>query len=165
MSSQHFKGNKMSFRITGLCPKQFSHLYGLSTEKLKSQGVVRIIADTKPGYPDRIEMRDAMPGETLLLLNFMHQPVNSPYRASHAIYILEGAETRYDHLDKVPEVMASRILSVRAFDDAGLMVQADVVDGKNAEALFNSMLSSPEVSYLHVHNAKQGCYSGRVDRV
>lgn len=77
----------MTFRITGLDPEPFRPLYGLSDEDLARYGAIRMVASSSPGYPDRIEMRDAEPGETLLLVNFMHQPAETPYCASHAIFV------------------------------------------------------------------------------
>ena len=86
----------MTFRIRGLEPEPFRHLFGLPADELRRQGVVRCVADGKPGFPDRIELRDAEPGESVLLLNYTHQPADNPYRASHAIFVLEGARAVYD---------------------------------------------------------------------
>ncbi len=123
----------MSFRITGLSPAPFQHLFGLSDDELAVHGVKRHIADEKPGFPDRIEMRDAELGETLLLLNHTSQPANTPYRTTHAIFVREGAAGTYDQVDKVPEVMRVRLLSLRAFDADGMMLDADVVQGTEIE--------------------------------
>jgi hypothetical protein len=109
-------------------------------------------------------MRDAEVGERVLLLNHVCQPANTPYRASHAIFVREGAEHSYDEVDQVPEVMRGRLLSLRAYDAAGLMLDADVVDGRQIEALITRLFQSPQVAYIHAHNAKRGCYSGRIDR-
>jgi hypothetical protein len=154
----------MSFRITGLSAEPFRHLYGLSDEELALLGVKRYVADKCPGYPDRIEMRDASIGEKLLLLNHVCQPAKTPYRASHAIFVREGAEHAYDGLDEVPEVMRTRLLSFRAYDAEGMMLDADVVDGKDIEAVILRFFTFPHVAYIHAHNAKRGCYSGRIDR-
>jgi hypothetical protein len=154
----------MSFRITGLAAEPFRHLYGLSDQELALQGVKRYIADKRPGFPDRIEMRDASVGEKLLLLNHVCQPANTPYRASHAIFVREGAENAYDRVDEVPEVMRTRLLSLRAYDAEGMMLDADVVDGKDIESVILRFFVSPHVAYIHAHNAKRGCYSGRIDR-
>ena len=75
----------MAFRVSGLSPEPFRHLYGLSDQELAQRGVKRCIADKQPGFPDRIEMLDASAGETLLLVNHVCQPAATPYRASHAI--------------------------------------------------------------------------------
>ena len=87
--------------------------------------VKRVVADAKPGFPDRVELRDAEPGETLLLLNYLHQPVDTPYRASHAIFVREGATAAYEAVDETPECLAIRPISLRAFDASGMMVDAD----------------------------------------
>jgi hypothetical protein len=154
----------MSFRITGLSPDDFRHLYGLSDQELARRGVKRYIADKQPGFPDRIEMRDASVGEKLLLLNHVCQPAETPYRASHAIFVREGAEKAYDRVDQVPEVMRTRLLSLRAYDAQGMMLDADVVDGKDIESVIARFFMSPHMAYIHAHNAKRGCYSGRIDR-
>jgi hypothetical protein len=154
----------MNFQITGLSPEPFRHLYGLSDQELALRGVQRCIADQKPGFPDRIEMRDAEIGEKLLLLNHVCQPADTPYRAAHAIFVIEGAERAYQRVNDIPEVMRSRLLSLRAYDAAGMMLDADVVDGKDLEDLIWRFFASPNVDYIHAHNAKRGCYSGRIDR-
>jgi hypothetical protein len=154
----------MAFRITGLSPEPFRHLYGLSDQELAHRGVKRYIADKQPGFPDRIEMRDASVGEKLLLLNHVCQPAETPYRATHAIFVREGAENTYDRVDQVPEVMRTRLLSLRAYDAEGMMLDADVVDGKDIESAIARFFTFPGVAYIHAHNAKRGCYSGRIDR-
>ena len=154
----------MTFRITGLSPEPFQFLFGLSNEELARQGVKRYIADKPQAFPCRVEMRDAAPGETVLLLNHVCQPADTPYRASHAIFVREGAAVAYDRVDEVPPVMRPRLLSLRAFDAAGMMIDADVVDGAAVEPLIARLLANAEVSYIHAHYAKRGCYSGRIDR-
>jgi hypothetical protein len=154
----------MSFRITGLAPEPFQDLFGLSDEALATKGVIRHVADKKPGFPDRVELCDAEPGQTLLLLN-THQPANTPYRASHAIYVREGATQRYDRIDAVPEALRLRTLSLRAYDDGGMIVEADLVEGRKIEGLIERLFGNPRAAYIQAHYAKYGCYAGRVDRL
>jgi hypothetical protein len=154
----------MAYRITGLSPEPFVHLYGLSDQALALKGVKRVVADSRPGYPDRIEMRDADVGETLLLLNHVCQPADTPYRASHAIFVREGADKTYDRIDEIPDVMRSRLLSLRAYDAEGMMVDAEVIDGRDAASVIVRFFGSADVAYIHAHNAKRGCFSGRIDR-
>ena len=122
----------MSFRILGLDPKPFVHLYGLADAALAQEGVRRFVVD-QPRLPDRIEVRDAELGESLLLLNYVHQPADTPYHASHAIFVREGAMTPYDAVDEVPDSLRTRTLSLRVFDDGGDMVDAALVDGREIE--------------------------------
>jgi hypothetical protein len=65
----------------------------------------------------------------------------------------------------VPEVLRLRLLSVRAFDEMGMMLDADVVHGRDLEPVLVRMLGRSEVAYIHLHNAKPGCYAARVDRL
>ena len=156
--------NDLSYRITGLAPELFSDLYGLSDADLARRGATRMQVDECPGYPDRVAMRDCEVGETVLLLNYEHLQGPGPYRSSHAIFVREGELERFDVTDCVPEVMRRRQLSVRAFDQSDMMVDAAIVDGSEAEGVFRRMLATDGVVYLHVHNAERGCFSGRVER-
>ncbi len=155
----------MSYVIQGLDPAPFRRLYGLSDEALAAERVVRMTVTDKPGAPCRVELADAEPGETVLLLNHAHLPVDTPYRSAHAIFVREGAEVAARFEDAVPEVLAIRLLSVRAFDGAGMMTDADVVEGRDLEPLIARMFADLAVAYLHVHNAKRGCFAARVDRL
>lgn len=125
----------MSYRIAGLPPENFQDLFGLSDGALAERGARRVVADAKPGYPDRITLRDAEPGETLLLLNYTHQPAPNPYHASHAIFVPEDAGAAYDQVGKIPQVMHSRVMSLRAFDEQDLMADAQLAQGAELEAV------------------------------
>lgn len=154
----------MSFRIKGLSPEPFRDLFGLTDEELVKHRAKRYVADTKPGYPDRIELRDAEPGETVILLNYVHQPANTAYHASHAIFVREGAEAAYDRTNEIPEVLRSRQLSLRAFDAEHLMVDAELVDGAGIEDFIKRFLAHPHIAYVQAHYAKRGCYAARIER-
>lgn len=152
------------FRIKGLSPEPFAPLFGLSDDELADRGVVRKTCDSHPGFPCRVTLADAEPGETLLLLNHEHQPADTPYRSGHAIFVRESAReaARYDN--EIPEVLSRRLLSVRAFDAAGMMVDADVVEGTALTPLIERFFADPATSYMHAHNAKRGCFAARIDR-
>jgi hypothetical protein len=155
----------MSFRVTGLSPEPFRHLYGLSAAELAGHGARRIAVDHTPGYPDRIEVRDAEPGESVLLVNYSHQPADTPFRSSYAIYVREGAEAACEAVDEIPPAMRQRVISLRAFDAEGMLIDADLADGAELEPLIARLLADPRAAYLHAHYAKPGCYAARIDRV
>ena len=154
----------MNYRVRGLDGSRFDFLYGLSDEDLARHGARRHAVDLRPGFPDRIEMRDAAPGETVLLLNYAQQPAANPYQSRHAIFVREGALAPYDGLNTVPEVMRIRPISLRAFDADHEMVDADLVDGDHLEGLIVRFLAHDAVAYLHAHYAKRGCYAARIER-
>lgn len=152
----------MNFTVSGLSPEPFLPLYGLSEEELAKHRARRVVAGAS-GFPERIELRDAQAGETLLLVNYEHQGADTPYRASHAVYVREGA-TESRSFDGLPDVLRRRLLSLRGFSADGMMVEADVVDGSEAEPVIERLLGDPRIDYIHAHSAKPGCYLARIDR-
>ena len=154
----------MSFRITGLPAENFAHLFALSDQELAAHEVARRIADERtPGYPCRISLTDSQPGDELLLVNYEHHPVNSPYRMRFAVYVRRGEET-YDAVDEIPEQLRIRTLAVRAFDQKAMMVGWELVDGRELEAAIERLFVDPRAAYLHIHYAAPGCYAARIDR-
>ncbi|WP_083811498.1 DUF1203 domain-containing protein, partial [Asticcacaulis biprosthecium] len=152
------------YRILGLDPAPFQHLYGLSDADLEKSGAQRYTVDTKPGFPDRIEMRDLEIGEQVLLLNYVHQPANTPYRASHAIFVREGAQAAATSTGTIPDVMRVRPISLRGFTTGGEMLDADLADGTALEPVIARLFANSDIAYLHAHYAKRGCYAGRIVR-
>jgi len=153
----------MSFRIVGLPAETFAGLFSLSDEELKARRAVRRVADSG-GYPCRVSLTDAEPGAEVVLVHYEHQPADSPYRSSHAVYVRAG-ETTYDRVDQVPEQLRKRTLSVRGFDRDGMITDADLVDGRELEGLIERLFADPRATYLHVHFARPGCYAARVERI
>jgi hypothetical protein len=154
----------MSFRISALPIARFKPLFALSDEELAARGAKRLIVDKCPGFPCRVSLVDAQVGEVVLLTNYEHQSASSPYRAAHAIFVRENAHEARPQVDEVPQALRSRLLSVRGFDEKGMMIDADVVDGREIEPAIERLLANARISYLHLHNAKPGCYAARVDR-
>jgi len=154
----------MSFQIRALPRAAFAPLFDLSDAQLRAHGAVRRVVDQKPGFPCRVSLEDAEVGERVLLVNFEHQAAATPYRARHAVFVREHALEAQPAVGEIPEVLRRRLISVRAFDAAGMMVDADVVDGQLLEFAVTRMLANPAAAYLHLHNAKPGCYAARVDR-
>lgn len=152
----------MSFQIHALPYALFAPLFTLSDAELAERGARRVSVDTKPGFPCRVSLVDANPGETVMLLNYTHQPADSPYRASHAIFVREHAEQAFPDVDTVPEVLTRRLVSVRAFDAQHDMIDADVVAGTELADAINAMLRNRRAGYLHLHNAKPGCFAATV---
>jgi hypothetical protein len=155
----------MDYRITGLQPAQFSPLHGLDDAALAKHRALRKICDSNPGFPCRVTLEDAQPGEKVLLLNFEHLSVDSPYRSSHAIYVRESATAPFDAVGVIPPALRSRLLSVRAFDALGHIVDAEIAEGQVVEPLIERFFALDEVSYIHAHFARRGCFAARIDRV
>jgi hypothetical protein len=154
----------MNFRITGLPAETFRPLFALSDAELAARGAVRRIADDRqPGYPCRVSLTDSKAGDHLILVNYEHHAVSSPYRMRFAVYVREGEET-FDAIDEVPEQLRRRTLAVRAFDANAMMVGWELTEGRDLEAVIGRLLADPRAAYLHAHYAAAGCYAARIER-
>ncbi|TMI98715.1 MAG: DUF1203 domain-containing protein [Alphaproteobacteria bacterium] len=151
----------MNFRITGLPAENFDHLFALSDVELRAHGAVRTKAPA--AVPCRISLTDATPGDEVILTNYEHHSVDSPYRMRFAIYVRKGEET-YDRVNQVPEQLRMRTLAARAFDRDGMMIGRELVEGPQLEAAIERLFATPGAAYLHLHYAAPGCYAAKVER-
>jgi hypothetical protein len=154
----------MTYRITGLDPANFAHLFGASEEQLADHGAVRVTADKAPGYPCRVTLADAKPGETLILFNYVSHDVATPYRSAYAIYVREGATVAGDYVDWVPPVFVGRPLGLRAFDAGGMLRTAVLAMPGQADEKIRAVFADPGIAYIHAHNVAHGCFAAKVER-
>jgi hypothetical protein len=156
---------KTSFRIMGLPLQPFAPLFELNETELAKRGARRLIADKKPGFPCRVSLQDADPGEAVILLPFAHHAIESPYRASGPIFVREAADEASLAPGEIPAVLPARLLSMRGYDKNGMMLSANVVEGREIKAQIENCFADARINYIHLHNAGPGCYSCRVERV
>ncbi len=154
----------MTYRITGLDPAAFAHVAGANDADLSAHNALRVTATAKPGYPCRITLEDAEPGETLILLNHVSHDVATPYRSRYAIYVREGATVAAEYVDTVPPVFEGRPLGLRAFDAAGMLQTAALALPGQADAKIRAVFADPGIAYIHAHNAAHGCFAAKVER-
>jgi hypothetical protein len=160
----------MDFRISGLPVEPFIQYYSMSDAELLAHGARRVVA-TASAVPQmmppcRVSLRDAEPGEVSILMNYSHHvSPASPYRATGPIFVREGVRAAASVINRVPAQQRIRLLSVCAYDADGIMVDADVMEGTELEAVIRTMFTRDDVAFLHAHNARRGCYSCRIDRV
>jgi hypothetical protein len=156
---------QIPFQITALPIEKFSSLLKQSDDDLRTIGARRMVADKKPGFPCRVSLVDAEPGEEVLLVPFTHHDVTNPYRGDGPIFVRVNAQTVELEVNEVPAIIRSRLLSVRGYDSAGMMLISEVLDGSELEEHLWRFFANPQVEYIHIHNARPGCYNCRVDRV
>ncbi len=154
----------MKYQLRGLEPAQFEPLFQLDADELAERGMRWMRADKAVGFPCRISLEDAAVGEDVLLLPFAHQDSRSPYRASGPIFVRRGVRAAAQFVDELPLYLTRRPLSIRAYDAADEMIDADVIDGSQAEPLIEKFLGLEATRYLHIHFAKRGCYACRVEK-
>lgn len=153
----------MSYVVRGIDPAPYEHLYGLSDVELSEQGIVRMTVTT-PTFPCRVSLTDREIGEKVLLLNHVSHDVANPYRATHAIFVTEGADEPAEFVDEVPPVFKARILSMRGFDKDGMMVDAILTQPGEADAGIRKLFDNPAIETIHAHNATRGCFSAKIER-
>jgi hypothetical protein len=155
----------MSFIIRGLDPAEFRPLFELDDAALAARGVIARIADRKPGYPCRISLEDAEPGERLLLLHYESHKAQTPYRSAYAIYVGEKAASAAIYKDVLAPVMEKRPIALRVFDEKGMLIGADMGrEGAETKAKIEVIFDNPAASYIHAHNAMHGCFAAEIRR-
>jgi hypothetical protein len=155
---------KANFRIVGLRAAQFEPLYSLNEKELAEKKARRLRVDAKPGFPCRVSLEDAEIGEAVILLPFTHHDVDSPYRASGPIFVRENAKEANPKPGEIPDVVASRVISVRAYDQSGMMLDGQIVRGRELKSRIDELFANSKIAYLQLHNAGAGCYSCKVER-
>lgn len=155
----------MNFQIHALPEDDFTDLFTMSEAELAERNACRMVVQSSPGSPCRVSMADAEVGETVVLINYAHQPENSPYQATHAIFVREGAKQARLEVNEVPEVIRRRLISLRLFDHNHMMINADVLKGEDVEQALSDAFDDGHVAYAHLHNAKPGCFAAHVSRV
>lgn len=155
----------MNFQISAIDQGLFKHYFSMTRAELHAAGASLFEADQSPEYPCRVSLTDAEIGETVLALPYCHHPVNGPYRSSGPIFVRANGATARLQVNEVPQLLRHRILSVRGYDAAHTMIEADNAMGGQIENLIRRQLQNDQVAYLHIHYAKPGCFSCAVDRV
>ena len=154
----------MTYRITGLDPAPYKPLFGLPDAELANRGIVRMTVSAKPSFPCRVSLTDREIGETVLLVNHVSHDVANPYRATHAIFVTEGADAAGEYVDEVPPVFETRVLSLRGFDAEGMMAEALLTRPGEADAGIRKLFANPRITTIHAHNAARGCFSAKIER-
>ena len=154
----------MTYRITGLDPAPYKPLFEFPDTELTKLGIVRMTVTEKPSFPCRVTLTDRDLGETVLLLNHVSHDVANPYRASHAIFVAEGADEPAEYVDRVPPVFETRTLSLRGFDKDGMMADAILTQPGEADAGIRKLFANPKIEAIHAHNAARGCFSAKIER-
>ncbi|HEV7658598.1 MAG TPA: DUF1203 domain-containing protein [Allosphingosinicella sp.] len=153
----------MAYRIEGLAPEAFESLFGMMDGELAAINAVRVVADSPSGYPCRVSLVDAAPGEELVLLNHVSHDVAGPFRTSYGIYVRKGAEAATFE-DEAPPYLDRRTLGLRGFDEDGMLRGALLALPGEADARIHELFERPEVATIHAHNAAYGCFLARIER-
>jgi len=154
----------IKFQIKALEKSEFNALIKSTDTGLENKHAKWVTVDSTPGYPCRVSLVDANIGERVLAVSFTHNNVNSPYRASGAIFVREFSETVNLKINEVPTMLRHRLLSIRAYNSKKIMIGAEVLQGTELELSIQRQFQNSEVEFLHIHNANPGCFNCSVFR-
>lgn len=155
---------KNSFQFSAIDYQTIEHFFNLSPAALKKAGAVRSIADSNPGFPCRVSLSDAKIGEEVILFPYTHHDVTSPYQATGPIFVRKDAPTAFPNINEIPSFLNHRLLSLRVYDHAAMMIDAHTVKSLDLRETIDTIFTNKHASYIQVHNAGPGCYNCQVDR-
>ncbi|MBT2623231.1 DUF1203 domain-containing protein [Chryseobacterium sp. ISL-6] len=153
-----------NFKFEALNDVDFAYLSRLSDAELSEKNIKKLVVDKFPGFPCRVTLEDAKVDEQVFLLNYDFHNVNSPYKASGPIFVRTNHSTKMYEINEVPIMFNHRLLSARGYTKDGMMFFADVFEGKLLKEKIQEIFENQEIEYVHIHNAKPGCFNGVVRR-
>ncbi|MBT3251768.1 MAG: DUF1203 domain-containing protein [Candidatus Marinimicrobia bacterium] len=153
-----------NFKITPLEKNRFINLFKLKKSELEKIGALKMIVDSYPGVPCRVSLEDAKIGEEVILVPYQHHKTKSPYQSKGPIFIRKEAETAKLEINEIPKMLNHRLLSLRGFDNSGILKKAIVTEGNILREKILAFFEYLEIQYIHVHNAGPGCYNCTIER-
>jgi hypothetical protein len=150
----------------GLDPDRFRLLFQMTDQALMDKGIRRVLVPENPGinYPCRVSLDYPQAGEEMLLLNYRHlDRSGSPYRAEGPIFVRRGVSA-FDKADTLPPIVMQRAMAVRAYDEQAMMLDAEIAEKAELEALVRLWLQKPDVAHIDVHSMRRGCFFCRIQR-
>ena len=123
-----------------------------------------ITVDSPRGYPCRHCLRWAQPGEQVILFPFAAIPAGRPYSESGPIFVHADPCERYSATGEFPaDFRNGRVM--RAYNSKNNMIDAEVVNGTEPEAIIEKLLQNPETAFVDARSVTRGCYTFRIQRV
>ena len=153
----------MTYRIEGLAPEAFESLFSMTDGELAARNAVRVTADSGGGYPCRVSLEDAAPGEELVLFNHVSNDVPTPFRTAYAIYVRKGAQAA-SYVDETPDYLGKRTLSLRGFDADGMLKHGVLAMPGEADTQVRALFERTDIATIHAHSAAYGCFLARIER-
>lgn len=154
-----------NFQIKALEQDEFTALFNLTDAALEKNNAVRMIVDKMPGFPCRVSLEDAAIGEEVILLCYQHHKTGSPYQSAGPVFIRKSLPTARPAVNEIPSMLQHRLLSLRGYDKNGMMKNAMVTEGTQLKEMLDQIFSNSAINYVHIHNAKPGCYNCVAERV
>jgi len=106
----------------------------------------------------------AQPGERVILFPYEAIPAGHPYSESGPIFVHADRCQRYSATREYPsDFRNGRVF--RAYNANCGMIDAEVVNGSEPEAVVEKLLQNPETAFVHARSVTHGCYTFGVERI
>ena len=115
------------------------------------------------GEPLRCCLRNATPGEALIVFGYEPPIGATPYREIGAVFAHADACSG-QRAASYPAAWRGKPQVLRAYDRRGWIHDAVVHDGSDPEGAIAKLLADPEVVQLHSRNVAYGCFMFTVTR-
>jgi hypothetical protein len=145
------------FRVTALPAGDLERIRARGADDF-GNALEPVTVTTTGGTPLRCCLRDAEPGERVVLIAYRPAAVGGPYAEVGPVFVHAEACAGYADEARYPEGFRARNQLLRAYDARGRQVENVVVDGPAAERAITDLLGRPGVAYLHSRNVLAGCY-------
>jgi hypothetical protein len=122
-----------------------------------------ITADSPTGYPCRHCLHWAQPGERVILFPYGAIPPGYPYSEIGPIFVHATPCERYSATNEFPAAFRNgRVM--RAYNSAFNMIDAEIVNGSEPEAVVEKLMKNPETAFVDARSVTRGCYTFRIHR-
>ena len=122
-----------------------------------------VVADSPDGYPCRHCLRFARLGERVILFPYASIPAGHPYSETGPIFVHEQPCARYATTHEFPpDLRRGRVM--RAYNSNYDMIDAEVPNGSEPEAVIEKMFGKPETAFVDARSVTRGCYTFRIQR-
>ena len=122
-----------------------------------------ITVDSPESSPCRHCLRWAKPGERVILFPYAAIPSGQPYSETGPIFVHADECQRYSATNEYPaDFRNGRVL--RAYDSDYNIIDAQVVDGSEPEAVIESLFQNPNTAFVDARSVTRGCFTFRVQR-
>ncbi|SIR70825.1 DUF1203 domain-containing protein [Micromonospora avicenniae] len=116
------------------------------------------------GEPLRCCLRDATPGEELLLFGYAPPVAAGAYREIGPVFVHTLPCSGPESIDSYPAAWRGREQVLRAYDRQGRIHGGRRHTGGDPESVIAELLADPAVRQLHSRNVVYGCYMFAVER-
>jgi hypothetical protein len=122
-----------------------------------------ITVDEPESAPCRHCLRWAQPGERVILFPYAAIPSGQPYSETGPIFVHASECQRYSATDEYPDDFRNgRVF--RAYDSKYNIIDAQIVNGSQAEVVIKSLFQNPDTAFVDVRSVTRGCFTFRVQR-